>query len=49
MANQDLLNEKYGLENNYLGHYTEERVMPTVQSVEVKLIYAKDQKTKRRK
>lgn len=36
MANWDLLNDKYGLEKNYLGHDVEERVMPMVQSVEVK-------------
>lgn len=48
MVNWDLFNDKYGLEKNYLGHNVEERVTPMVQSLEVKLIYAKHQKTKHR-
>jgi len=47
VANWDLQNEKDGLEKkNDLGHYVGGKVMPTVQNLEVKLIYAKHQKTK---
>lgn len=44
-----MLNEKYGLEKSGLEHDVEEGVMPTVQNVGVKLIYAKHQKSKHRK
>lgn len=43
MANWDLLNEKDGLKERF-GTWRGRKVTPTVQNVEVKLIYAKHQK-----